>query len=234
MVAKTKRVDAALTTISPTAEEAGGASTTQTGPQLTQPARLDTMIDIETLGTEKDALILSVGAVLFDPFAPAGTFLADWHEPIALEDQSGRRASVETVMWWLGQSDAGRAMTQLRKDRVPVSLSELANELTLFAQGKLNAYFLRTLNLETGRFWANAPTFDLTILRDAFTTRGIKCPFSYREERCFRTLYQEFGNLVLDDEVEVDGTKHDALYDAKRQAAKVQQIYAALYAEKIR
>lgn len=194
------------------------------------------MLDIETLSTAKNAIVLSVGAVLFNPFDHPGVFLGEWHEPIELEAQGGRQATIDTVMWWMSQSEAGAAMTQLRKDRVPVSLIDLRTELELFAKGELiDDPTTRTAAQlgATGLFWSNAPTFDLNILRDLFESKDLKCPWSFREERDFRTLYQEFGSLVSDSEIAIDGVRHDALFDAKRQAAKVQQIYAALYGKEI-
>lgn len=187
--------------------------------------RLDLMVDIEALGTGSDAIILSVGIVLFDVFGEPGSFEACWHEPIDLADQGGRRADIDTIMWWLSQGEAGAAMTQLRKDRTPVSITDLMIE---FSQ-------LRNGEEASGLVWANAPTYDLVILRHAFShnLREMRVPWSFRDERCFRTLFQEFGDLVTDPEVVIDGVKHDALYDAKRQAAKVQQIYRALHVKEM-
>lgn len=55
-IAEEKQTSAdASSTASPTGKAPGGAST----------PRLDLMIDLETLGTKKDSLILSVGIVLF-------------------------------------------------------------------------------------------------------------------------------------------------------------------------
>ena len=70
---------------------------------------LDTMIDLETLGSTPDSVILSIAAVKFDPFddyqdrgitpdqLPTLNILVD------IDSQTDRRIDESTVAWWSQQ-----------------------------------------------------------------------------------------------------------------------------------
>ena len=62
------------------------------------------MIDIETLGTEPDSVVLSVGAVKFDPFTltdPHAKTL--WRPEIDAQSNAGRSVLDDTLQWWAKQ-----------------------------------------------------------------------------------------------------------------------------------
>lgn len=183
--------------------------------------RIDMMLDIETFSTEPDALILSVGAVLFDPFGTPGEIFREWHMPLRLE-QPGSRTSLDTVMWWLGQSEAAKALLALRAEKPCVSIRDL--------YWALHEMYERVAATKGG-VWGNSPSFDCVILREAFkrdhTLEGTPWPFWV--ERCYRTYKAEFARLVTMPPNELG---HDALSDAKHQAIGVQLINGALNAKR--
>ena len=67
---------------------------------------MDVMLDLETLGTRPDCVILTLGAVKFNPYTAdmpgPGLYLRpDVDEQIS----RGREVQEETVEWWLKQAE---------------------------------------------------------------------------------------------------------------------------------
>ncbi len=171
------------------------------------------MVDLETFGTGRDAAIVSVGAVRFDPFtgevdnAEPFTF----HQKVQLSGDIGK-LDASTVKWWLEQSPEARAAL-LSDPRLP--LSEVLNNFGLW------------LCRDTVKgFWANGPTFDEMILRDAFARLNVHWPIEFRASRDCRTVF-EMGKR-LDVPKPSNSLQHDALADAIYQARYVCAIYKDL------
>lgn len=168
----------------------------------------DVMIDIETLGTRPGSVIASIGAVEFD--ATSGAFGRELH--VMVELQSAQRAGLtidaSTVKWWMQQGEDARAKTFATGQHVNICLIELQ-------------FFVE--NVEPVRIWAHSPSFDLVLLEEAFRATNIKCPWSYKQPRDTRTLYDLAGVKI-----QSVGTHHDALDDAKAQATAVIEAYRAL------
>ena len=93
---------------------------------------MDIMLDIETLATSPDAVVLTFGAIKFDPFNPSIQmsdgiyFRIDVDEQIAL----GRRVDEGTVAWWGTQSAEVREEALGETDRV--SLEDFTKQLNKF------------------------------------------------------------------------------------------------------
>ena len=84
---------------------------------------------------------------------------------------------------------------------------------------------------DTKRVWANGPSFDLVILRDAFKGIHMKPIWHFRQERCMRTIMdeaREIGATKADLPELPKGTKHDALDDAVRQAILVSTAHRCI------
>jgi hypothetical protein len=64
------------------------------------------MLDLETLGTSSNSVIIAIGAVLFDRDQIKSTFYANVDAASCCK--MGLRMDPNTVMWWLTQSDAAR------------------------------------------------------------------------------------------------------------------------------
>lgn len=166
------------------------------------------MIDLETMGTGPKAAICSIGVVLFDPLADGDGLVpegrGEWYRRVSLADAmaQGGRADAATILWWLQQSDAARAELGGRTESLLESLSSLA-------------YWLRERGAE--EVWSNGADFDLVILAGAYHRAAIARPWSYRQQRCFRTLRALRGDVAAT--VTGDDTaRHHALHDARWQA----------------
>lgn len=167
------------------------------------------MIDLETMGTGADAPIVSIGAVWFDRFEGCkGVF----YTPVSLKSSvaSGAVIDPDTVVWWLGQSDDARKLFT----------EEQAYALDLdVALQSLNSA-VAAANPEG--VWGNGASFDNTILAESYRRAGVTPAWKFWQDRCFRTMKNAYANLVPAPERE--GTHHNALDDAKYQAAHLQLI----------
>ena len=172
---------------------------------------LDVSVDIETLGTDDSAPVLSIGAVLFNADA-VEEFGAKFHVNLEVSDDTpGEVISVDTVFWWLQQGDEARHAVA-RAERKPVA--ECLAEFVAFASQGLGAP-------RNVRMWANSPSFDFVLLRACLKRHApdMKWPFSPFAERDVRTALRLTG-------VRVDRsglTSHNALDDAVMQAEAVRR-----------
>ena len=172
------------------------------------------MIDIETLGTKSDAVVLTVGGVKFDPFSDQ-----EPHSPILFRlyiDQQtakGRVVDPGTVEWWGKQDKAVQDEAFSEEDRI--SVDEFCKEL--------NKWFV---GVDTK--WAQGPRFDFGILEHLFEQFGHHTNWFYWQEADSRTL---FNLLPFDPRKDAEGKQtghHNALADAFVQAVSVQKSYREL------
>lgn len=159
---------------------------------------MDIMLDLETLGTGPEAVIIAIGTVAFTPTGLGETYY-DTIAPQSAVDL-GMEIDASTVMWWMRQSDAARVA---------------------FARpGKPILEVLRSFSLWMDKFhgeadvWGNGAAFDNVVLSSAYRLAKQPRPWSYKADRCYRTL-KELYPFVKPVDV---GTAHNALDDAKAQA----------------
>lgn len=173
------------------------------------------MVDLETWSTANNARIISIGAVKFDPntHEPMDSF----HVGVAPESYKGLRGQFHldpmTVMWWMSPERRAALDQWQRLEKL-----DIATALEGFSM------WYGDESLPT---WGNGATFDNVILRNAYVSLGLTCPWSYRHDRCFRTFKAGVPESVLD-AVEFSeglaGMRHDALYDARLQAEQMRAI----------
>lgn len=180
------------------------------------------MIDIETLGTKPGCVILSIGAVAFDPLQKydEGFKYSDYNVfycNLTIFDQllSGLTIEQGTVDWWKIQSpEAVGALT----DPDPISLYS--------GIGRLISWF-DSLGGDRGKVWANSPDFDLAIIEKASEIINFnRIPWSFRDKADLRTI-KHIAQLKLKPGDEIaypvrHGTHHNALDDCFHQIAVVQ------------
>ena len=167
------------------------------------------MVDIESLGLEPGAVILSIGAVHFDE---NGIYEDDeFYANIDLKSSMERGLQVEpdTLEWWLGQDE--EAQTCLT-DGVPIF--EALLDFKDFYDAE--------------EIWANSPAMDCSLLEAAYDSINVQEPWEYHEERDHRTLEAIPG--VTEPLIEDEGVKHNALDDAKVQAQKASKMLSQLEA----
>lgn len=172
-------------------------------------------LDIETMGTRSGSAILSIGALVFDPFAAQvdQDTRRHFHECISLESclSAGLTVDAPTIMWWMQQSDETRA--EFNKNSMDSSLAQV---LQWFA-----GWFRDARGLDKPiRVWAKDPDFDCVLLERAHHALALPVPWRYSEKRCVRTICESAGVEPNDYNY---GTKHNALHDAMSQARAIQE-----------
>lgn len=172
------------------------------------------MADLETLGRKPGCVVLSIGAVRFDPLAPMDSPLNEqFHVRLEVEEQErlGLRVEAETALWWM---DQGEAAQHLLKLSVTPHLSRVLNLFRGFCAGSTT-------------LWSNPPRFDVEILESLHTAAGVGFPYPHYQVADLRGLREAARLLGLPDHKEPNEKQHDALSDAIAQARTVQRLMAA-------
>lgn len=169
------------------------------------------MLDHETLSTRSDAVIISIGAVKFDPWS-GKMDNAGFYASISVESNlgAGRHISESTMKWWMEQSDEARKVFSEPK----ISLSEALDSFKdWIGNGKYE-------------MWSNGADFDIPMLAHAFDTHGVPVPWEFWRSNCFRTIKKlPFAKLAP---VVKNPLKHNALQDAVTQAKQLQEYFKVL------
>lgn len=184
------------------------------------------MIDIETLGTSPNAVILQIGAVGF----AAGGMDPGFYSDVTIEDQVhlGRSVDNTTLAWWLDKTLPEARTSVFERRRVDTtSLSQVLNDLNRY----IKAYLIDedVNNTPHDRLWANSPAFDLAIIRNAMEMCSITPSWNYWHEADVRTLklvdsVNQGIEIKKIPQLRVGGVSHSALDDAKNQALYVNSI----------
>jgi hypothetical protein len=160
---------------------------------------IDVMVDLETLGSGANSVIVQIGAVTFDRYS--GKIFDRFLINIDPESSVKKGFEIEpnTVLWWMQQPEEAR--------KVVFNAEKIDVEMALH---QLNGYFR---GREHANVWSHA-TFDFVLLMHHYQKLGIKAPFHYRGARDIRTLADlaGFDYKTLKDKPRV-GVKHTALED---------------------
>jgi len=172
---------------------------------------MDLMLDIETLSTHPDAIILTIGAIGFDPFTNDIYEQHSFYCRVDLESQSNRSELSETVDWWAKQPAEAQAEAFADEDRLILSdaldgLSEVARKCS--------------------RIWANGISFDISILEHAYRQCNKPYPWQFWSVLDARTVMKLNPVNKL-------GNSHHALEDCVNQVALLQDSIKRLGVTKI-
>lgn len=167
------------------------------------------MLDIETLGTKPGCIILSIGAIAFNPFSDA--LGAEFYSNINANNAAmcGFFTDPNTVKWWEKQSQQAKAHLIIN----PLPIAEaLKNFIEWFK------------SIGGEKVWCHGATFDVPIVEHALKFLGMVAPWKYSAIRDTRTIYDIFQIDI--NTVPREGTYHNALHDAKHQASCIQKALA--------
>lgn len=161
----------------------------------------DLMVDVESMGKESNAALLSIGARFFslrdETLGPS--FQQTIHLATAVRD--GGVIEAPTVLWWLGQSQQAR-------DGVRFGGQDIANVLRDFGD-----WIGETCRQEDVRMWGNNDTFDVLKIETACRRSGVRVPWHWVNCRDFRTVRAMYPQIKYDPTEKGDGA-HNALADA--------------------
>ena len=182
----------------------------------TSRAGIHLMIDLETMGINPDAPIISIGAIFFDP--QTGDMGPEFSKTIDL-DTAGGVIDRDVIKWWLKQSR--EAQSAIMTDEIP--LDDALLQLREFIDENSGEFFVQV--------WGNGANFDNVILRRSYERQGIPCPWRYCNDRDVRTIV-ELGKAIDFDArtaIPFEGERHNALDDARYQAKYVSVIWQKLF-----
>ncbi len=190
-------------------------------PEMTQ----HVMIDIETMGSGVNSVILSVGAVRFNPFASTVPYPPTLENYEKLDNYFYERATMNSGLaagfeveaqtiekFWL-------ANPEMFKEAIRQPRNEIRRLL-----GKLTKWY--NLNSDNEPVWANGSTFDLAILNHAYSKvhhSGGRPPWRYKDELDQRTMFR-----IAPVEKRDNPYPHNPLWDSWTQALSLQDSFRKL------
>lgn len=179
------------------------------------------MLDLETLDTTPSAVVISIGAVAFDPktYALGDKFYVETTGDIAAQQARGRTISGDTVRWWMQQDVLAKHVFSVP----PLDGVERANTFEALSRFGL---FVAANGDRDVELWGNGADFDNIILGSLYDAFGLRKPWSYSRNRCYRTM-KNIGIGPRRPQVR-EGVHHNALDDAITQAVHLQEIFACL------
>lgn len=155
------------------------------------------MLDIETLGVRPGFVVLSAAFVRFEDMASTALVM-DHVDQTAL----GLEMDPATVEWWQQQSPEARAAAIANPVPLRAALDHFAAWLAWAGAGR-----------ETF-IWCHGASFDAPMMQEVYRRAGVPCPWSFRNVRDTRTLFDLSG---VDLRNYNEGTAHNALDDARAQ-----------------
>lgn len=172
------------------------------------------MVDLETLGKRAGCVVISIGAVAFDP--ETDILGPEFYTVINRESclQVGLQEDQETLNWWSQQQHAARIIVDQATEG-GILLSEALDNFT---------EYLSQFGLSTVHLWGNGSDFDNTILSACYSATDKQIPWLFWNNRCYRTL----KNLRPELRAVRNGVHHNALDDAKFQAAHAIKLLRTL------
>lgn len=184
------------------------------------------MVDIETLSTAVNAVVLNIGAVEFDPLS--GKILREFYHELDLSEQPGRHIDINTVQWWFKQCQENPANFDLvtKHNREKDSVMFVLHKLGEFLNGGIEYAMTRVEGYEKLSIYACDPDFDMAILNDLYKDNGLPLPWRYSELRSVRTIRELVKITGM--EVPHQEANHNALDDCIRQAKEVSYFIANL------
>lgn len=189
---------------------------------------MDIMIDIESLSLDPRALVLSIGAVAFN--LATGEIRRELYVELDTRAQMRckRHISVDTVRWWVKQAIENPGAAELFSDANKVDDQHALHLMDKFIceteadEGGLN------------NIWALGPQFDMVALSTMYDDFGLIVPWRYnqiRDARTIRQLFREMGETLGPIETKFDGTRHNALADARYQTAELVEMVKRIKGE---
>jgi exodeoxyribonuclease VIII len=156
------------------------------------------IVDLETLDIRPTAKILSIGAVKInsDTLKIHSPFYSNIHQN-SYKDSKKFTQSESTLKFWADQSPEAKAVLK-------VNQFELKDVLNAFSDYIGEGSYV----------WGNGASFDNAILEWTYSVYGIRQPWKYSHNMCYRTIKKMHPMF----ELPFEGIQHYALDDAIHQA----------------
>ena len=174
------------------------------------------MIDIETLSTQTNAVVIEIAAVEFNKLT--GEIGEVFHQRIKNEEWfmiKDRDVNPSTLKWWLQQSEEARNNLIESRDN-DTDIFDAIGLLTDFINRCDNPFYEKEKDERTVVVWGNGSTFDITILQNLYEQIKIyPIPWKFWAVNDVRTIVAL--NPKVKENCVFEGTKHCAVDDCKHQ-----------------
>ncbi len=173
------------------------------------------MLDIETLSTSTNSVIVSIGAIKFDKTAkilPSVDLMDTFYRKIDINSCTnlGMEINKSTMDWWHKQDPVyTREALYSENNRVPIKQALI--ELSQWIK-------------PCEKVWANSPDFDCTILKNAYHLCKLDLPWSYWNTRDVRTTVA-LAEISLKD---ISVATHNPVDDCYRQIIGLRKAFTLL------
>lgn len=171
------------------------------------------MVDIETLSTRPDAVIVSIAAIKFDRQGdlPKLENMETFYKRVSREscEVLGMHVDPKTMEWWKKQEEDVR-FEALENPVDRLDIKEALRELSQFI-GKANPII-----------WGNGDDFDCTILGEAYRICNQETPWKFWNTRDVRTVF-DLGNVTPWSLP--DNHKHHPIHDCYRQILGLKKAF---------
>lgn len=170
------------------------------------------MVDLETLGRQDGAALLSIGVVEMDfDNHCVGKKMEVIVDPMTCAAYK-MHVDAGTVLWWFAQS--GEARARIVDDKgAPLGVT-IQSALCMVSD------FMDPEQDGNAVVWGNGATFDNVILRGAYNRVDIIPPWEFWNDRCYRTM----KSLYKDVPFVKPALAHSAVDDAEAQAVHLMKI----------
>ena len=182
------------------------------------------MVDLETCGVVSGSVILTIGAVRFDPrakFLSADDLSGTGLDPLTMREDRAfyRRVDIDscldlgmtqdpdTMKWWSEQDPDARFEAFAADPRI--KLREALLQFCMWFKGTGAA-----------KIWSHGATFDVAMVEGTCRHTELHIPWKFWDIRDTRTLY-DFTGISPHRPM----NHHHALWDALHQAEAVQRAY---------
>ena len=173
------------------------------------------MIDIETLATSPESVILSVGGVKFNPYTneEPHTF---FDVKLDIDEQTALSRDIDdgTMEWWAKQPKDIQDIAFAEEGRTP--LNEFTKSLNKWLVG-------------CDQIWCQGPQFDMVIIENLYKMLNTHTNWAYWQIRDSRTV---FSMMDVDPRKGVQEALHSAVDDSKWQAKCLQTCFFMLNIKK--
>jgi hypothetical protein len=186
------------------------------------------MLDVETMGTEPNSIILTIGAVPFDkegkPSLGRDFYFYKRVELQSYDKYKNMEYSFDwvTLLWWLRQDKNLIAESFLSQPRYPIwDVLQDFNDWIFAVCKMFDDYNLK--------IWSHSKNFDIVVLQNAFKSCDIECPWKYLDTRDTRTLYDlagiDINEIKMSDELKF----HNVIWNCFRQIEAINHAYKYVF-----
>lgn len=172
------------------------------------------MVDLETLSTRQNAVVLEIAAVEFN--CKTGEIGEVFDYKLDLDEQSSRRhISVDTLLWWIKQDQT--AIDEVFNSIIKCDICRALYDFRDFVKRCDNVLYNTENDRRTVKLWGNGSIFDIGILQNLYEQYfgRFELPWKFWAVNDVRTIVDL--NPEVKKNCKFEGTPHCAVDDCKHE-----------------